>query len=349
MPLRPCSSDDHLASVSSVRAPPVKFTCRQFTRPRAFSSDPAPKLAFGDGDDNWDLWSARLGQLWRDVGKLKKLQGVQPPLAFRDVAEPILGAFPNGQLPPDDVLSHRGIAFNGNAAEHRRRPGISLEYDLNAVLGRSRSLDRLHGCIRKPVIPQLTERQIVRGQNQRLISRLARLHGDRRFQSRPMPGGNPVHCLQANRFHDDGLTLSDVDRDADLVLCVVELHVDVGNFRVGIAMIGVVGLDALHVALELRTIEIVRLGKRQNAVLLSRDHFLERFRRNRAVAFEGDRGHLNRAGFAAGGKTEHCQSKKQRAKSRHPAASYFLPSALCPLLSALTSGFHCFTPHDAPS
>ena len=82
-----------------------------------------------------------------------------------------------------------------------------------------------------------------------------------------MVGRNAVEAVEDDLLDDRRLAFVDFNGDGDLVLRVVQLDVDADDFGRGIAAIGVEGLDALDVAIELCAIEKPFARPRQKPAL----------------------------------------------------------------------------------
>ena len=114
---------------------------------------------------------------------------------------------------------------------------------------------------------------------------------------------------------------------ATLSFCVVELHVDVDDLRLGIAPVGVVRLDALDVAIELWAIEKSLARPWQKAALPRRENRLQLVRLDGARAAELDGRHLDVAGLpAAAAVIANSTTKMMRRSCGVMRRAEFLPS-----------------------
>ena len=149
--------------------------------------------------------------------------------------------------------------------------------------------------------------------------------------------GNGAEPVEGDALDEDRLAFGDLYGDRDFVLCVVELHVDVDDFRLRITTISVVRLDALDVAIELRAIEESLARPWQKAAFLRRENRFQLLRLDGVRAAEIDGRHLDVARLAArGGRYRQQTGSSQRvfASPSRRAVGLLLPAGLvCPALA----------------
>ncbi len=281
-------------------------------------------LAFGDRDDDRHLRRAIFRKPRRHVDELKELEAVDPTLRLRDATQLVRIPLAERELAADDVFVDRYVAFDGDGAEDRLRPGVCRDRQPHARVARAGTFDDAHAAVWKAVVAQLGHGHVVRREDEPLVARRARRDRKPRLQPLDMLGRYAVEPVEDDLLHDRGLAFVDLNRDCDFVVRVVQLDVDADDFRPRISAIGIKRLDALHVAIELGAIEKALARPRQEAVLARRENRFQLAGRHRARAAERDRRHLHVTGLAArrrGRRDEHDgqESSHGPERSRHSA------------------------------
>ena len=100
------------------------------------------------------------------------------------------------------------------------------------------------------MVAQLVQRHLVHRHDELTIARLAWLERGPFFQIVEVSGRNDVESDEVNRGQFHWLAFDDRHRDVDGILLVVELDVEGGDARIGIASVGIKRLDALEICVE---------------------------------------------------------------------------------------------------
>ena len=150
------------------------------------------------------------------------------------------------------------------------------------------------------MIAQLVDRHLVRRDDQLPIARPADFQRHALLQVVQMTGRNAVEADEFDGRHPNRLALRNRDRHIDGVLLVVQLDVESGDPRVGIAAIGVKRLDALEIGVEAGPVEIRLPAPRQLRALPRGQHAFQPRLIHRLHPLESEAAHGDRAFFPAG-------------------------------------------------
>ena len=110
---------------------------------------------------------------------------------------------------------------------------------------------------------------------------------------------NGVESRKVDRLDEHRRAFGDRHREIDLVLLVVELDVEAGDPRVGIAAVGVERLNPLQVRVEARPVEEVFLAPGNFRALAGRERVLQATFVDRLDAFEREAVNLDGASLLA--------------------------------------------------
>ena len=151
------------------------------------------------------------------------------------------------------------------------------------------------------MILQLVQRHLVRRHHELPIAGRADLQRHLRLQLFEMIGGDDVEADVLDAGDLDRFPFGNRQRDVDLILLVVQLHVEAGHAGVGIAAVAVEGLNPFQIGVEPRAVEVGLLPPRNLRALARGECVAQAPRINGFDAVELQAVHLDGALFFTGG------------------------------------------------
>ena len=211
-----------------------------------------------------------------DRHELKQLRGKQAALRFLEDAASVELTLLVRQPASNDVFADAFVAAHLHGAEVRQPAGLGFEcqprrFAIGAVV-------LLHGdrCIRIAAVAELVARPFMRGEHQLAIARLAGHERALLFQRGEARGRQHLEADEIDARDEHRRSFRHRDRDVYRVPLAIGMYVVPGHTRGVVAAIGVEGVDALHVRLEARAIEVRFLAPRNLRVDVRCQHTLER-------------------------------------------------------------------------
>ena len=228
----------------------------------------------------------------RHGGELEESQFVQAPLAQLDRRQAEAVPRLEGERAGDDVVTHAHVAGHRHRAVQcigpRRCPQRQRD-----LFGRHWRFFGRHQRQRMPAILQGARRHRLCGNDLRAVHHRARLQRQLTAKREEIIGRDRVEALEHQALHDARRALVHRDRESDGVLRVVQVCVEGGDLRVGIAAVLVIGLDPAEIGVEHRAIEIALAAPRQPAAGLRAQHGLHPAGPQLVGALDLEAGHLD--------------------------------------------------------
>ena len=235
-----------------------------------------------------------------DVGELEQLEPIQPPLRILHHAalEQVAGL--ERQLAPDDVLVDALVADDFDRAEMRERSrlGAERQHRLLAVAAIVFAGGDL--AVGKAVVLQLVHRHLVGRDHELAIAGLPDLQRYPFLQVVEMGRRDVLEAGEIDRLDEHRRAFVNGDGQIDLILLVVQLDVEAGDARVGVAAVGVERLHPLQIGVEARPIEEGFLAPGDFRALAGGERVLQAALIDSLDALEGQAVDLDRAAFLAG-------------------------------------------------
>ena len=244
---------------------------------------------------------------------------IQAALRLLDQAAAIQIARLIRQLALDHPLADAAVAGDRDRSELRHLAGLGVERDVGVLAGRAAEpfVDR-HPGVREAVIAKLVERELLGGDDLLPIARQSCLERHRLLHRAEVFGRDDREAVEVHVRDPDGLAFRDRQRDVDRVLLAVQLHVERGDARVGVAAIRVEDRDAHQVVVEPAAIEVFLLAPREDRARLRRERFPELPLVHGLHAFERDLADLDGALLVAGCAGEQrCDETRPHPRTRH--------------------------------
>ncbi len=172
--------------------------------------------------------------------------------------------------------------------------------------------------VREAVIAKLVERELLGSDHLLPIAGLPRLERHRLLHRAEVFRRNDREAVEVHVRDPDGLAFRDRQRHVDRVLLAVQLHVERGDARVGVAAIRVEDRDAHQVVVEPAAIEVFLLAPGEDRARLRRERFPELPLVDGLHAFERDLADLDGALLVAGRAGEQrCDETRPHPRTRH--------------------------------
>ena len=276
-------------------------------------------FAFGHRHTGWEVLGLliRFERLHRH--ELEQFHAVQTPLGVLNQAAAVEIAGLIGELTLDHAFADAAVSGDRHRPKARQLPGLGIERDLG-IPARAASQTLVDGDprIRVAVIAQLVQHQFLRRDNLLPVPRLADLERHAISHGEEVVGRNRLETGEADAGNPYGLALGHRQRHIGRILLAVQLHVERRDSRIRITPVGVKGLDASQIGVELRSIEVVLLAPRQYRTGLGRQCLLKLRFIHGLDAVEGNPADLDAVLLvASGGRERRAEEKDANRLAAH--------------------------------